>query len=301
MNLGETIYKLRTTHNLSQEELAEKLGVSRQSVSKWENNMAVPELDKIIRMSELFGVTVDEMVKENVQPQQEKTQQEAVQPVVQVVEKNRFEKREIAGIILLSLGGLAFLLLLLLTGLGCIYALPVLLCGVVCFVCKKDAGFYCAWLVYLLVTGFLSFATAVSSWRVIRHTLQGPYNGNPAIIIIAWVWFAAMIGILVWSVVKFAKRPVVSLKKPIALTVVGAVYLLADVMIDRMIGAYYMQLAETDSLSSAFVYGVGSVNSVLTILEPVFAALFLVQGTRLVLHFCKEKGIVFAKMNKKDI
>ena len=293
MNLGETIYKLRTTHNLSQEELAEKLGVSRQSVSKWENNMAVPELDKIIRMSELFGVTVDEMVKENVQPQQEKTQQEAVQPVVQVVEKNRFEKREIAGIILLSLGGLAFLLLLLLTGLGCIYALPVLLCGVVCFVCKKDAGFYCAWLVYLLVTGFLSFATAVSSWRVIRHTLQGPYNGNPAIIIIAWVWFAAMIGILVWSVVKFAKRPVVSLKKPIALTVVGAVYLLADVMIDRMIGAYYMQLAETDSLSSAFVYGIGSVNSVLTILEPVFTALFLAQGIRILRYFLKKHKSFF--------
>lgn len=301
MNLGETIYKLRATQNLSQEELAEKLDVSRQSVSKWENNMAVPELDKIIRMSELFGVTVDELVKDNAQPKEEKAPPAPALSVVQVIEKNRFEKREIAGIILLSLGGLAFLLLLLLTGLGCIYALPVLLCGVVCFVCKKDAGFYCAWLVYLLVTGFLSFATSVSSWRVIRHTLHGPYNGNPAIIIIAWMWFAAMIGILVWSVVNFAKRPVTSLKKPVALTVVGAVYLLADLIIGNRIGAYYMQLAESDSLSSAFVYGIGSVNSVLTILEPVFAALFLVQGTRLVLHFCKEKGFVFAKMNKKDI
>ncbi len=293
MSLGEKIYALRTQNKLSQDELAEKLHVSRQSVSKWENNAAVPELDKIIRMSEIFGVTVDELVKENAQPKAEEPQQEPVPTVVQVIQKPRFEKREIAGIILLSLGGLAFLLLLLLTGLGCIYALPVLLCGAVCFVCKKDTAFYCTWLVYLLVTGFLSFATAVSSWRVIRYTLQGPYNGNPAIVLIAWVWFAAMLGIMVWSVVKFAKRPVEKIGKPIALCVVGAVYLLADLIIGRTVGSYYMQLAESDSLSSSFVYGVGSVNSVLTVLEPIFATLLLVQGIRLVLHFYKKKKAVF--------
>lgn len=289
MNLGERIYTLRTKHNLSQGELSAKLDVSRQSVSKWENNSAVPELDKIIRMSEIFGVTVDELVKENAKPPEEEAPPEPAPTVVQVIEKNRFEKREIAGIILLSLGGLAFLLLLLLTGLGCIYALPVLLCGAVCFVCKKDTGFYCAWLVYLLVTGFLSFATAVSSWRVIRYTLQEPYNGNPAIIIIAWVWFAAMLGMMAWTVVKFAKRPVKSLKKPVVLTLIGAVYLLADLIIGNMIGAYYMQLAESDSLSSSFVYGVGTVNSVLTILEPVFAMLLLAQGIRLLWYFLKKR------------
>lgn len=292
MNLGERLFTLRTQKNLSQGDLAEKLNVSRQSVSKWENNSAVPELDKIIRMSEIFGVTVDEIVKENAQPPKEEAPQEPTPTVVQVIQKNRFEKREIAGIILLSLGGLAFLLLLLLTGLGCIYALPVLLCGVICFVCKKDAPFYCAWLVYLLVTGFLSFATAVSSWKVIRYTFQEPYNGNPAIIIIAWVWFAAMLGIMAWSVIKFAKRPVEKIGKPIALCVVGAVYLLADLIIGRMIGAYYMQLAENDLLSSSFVYGVGTVNSVLTILEPVFATLVLAQGIRLLLYFYKRRKAV---------
>ena len=295
MSLGEKIYALRTQNKLSQDELAEKLHVSRQSVSKWENNAAVPELDKIIRMSEIFGVTVDELVKENAQPKAEEPQQEPVPTVVQVIEKNRFEKREIAGIILLSLGGLAFLLLLLLTGLGCIYALPVLLCGVVCMVCKRDASFYCAWLVYLLVTGFLSFATAVSGWWVIRYTLQEPYNGNPAIIIIAWVWFAAMLGIMVWSVIKFSKRPVERIKKPIALCAVGAVYLLADFIVGKMLGVYYLQLVENDSLTSSFVYIIGSVNSVLTILEPVFAAMLLAQGSRLLLYFCKKKKTDFCQ------
>ena len=63
MNIGETIYKLRTEKNLSQGDLAEILEVSRQSVSKWENNSAVPDLEKIIKLSEIFGVSLDELVK----------------------------------------------------------------------------------------------------------------------------------------------------------------------------------------------------------------------------------------------
>lgn len=62
MNLGENIYRLRTQHNMSQGDLADALDVSRQSVSKWENNSATPELEKLLKMSELFGVTLDELV-----------------------------------------------------------------------------------------------------------------------------------------------------------------------------------------------------------------------------------------------
>ena len=62
MNLGENIYRLRTEQGMSQEALAAALEVSRQSVSKWENNSAVPELEKLIKMSEVFGVTLDQLV-----------------------------------------------------------------------------------------------------------------------------------------------------------------------------------------------------------------------------------------------
>ena len=61
MNLGENIYKFRTQKNLSQGDLANALDVSRQSVSKWENGAAVPELDKLIKMADLFGITLDEL------------------------------------------------------------------------------------------------------------------------------------------------------------------------------------------------------------------------------------------------
>lgn len=62
MVLSDHIYKYRTRMGLSQAELAGRLDVSRQSVSKWESGSAMPELDKVVRMAELFGVTLDELV-----------------------------------------------------------------------------------------------------------------------------------------------------------------------------------------------------------------------------------------------
>ena len=62
-NLGERLYSLRTSNEMSQGDLAEKLNVSRQTISKWENNMSIPELDKIIALSNVFGVSVDYIVK----------------------------------------------------------------------------------------------------------------------------------------------------------------------------------------------------------------------------------------------
>lgn len=62
-NLGERLYELRTKHEMSQGDLAEKLDVSRQTISKWENNISIPELDKIISLSNVFGVSVDYLVK----------------------------------------------------------------------------------------------------------------------------------------------------------------------------------------------------------------------------------------------
>ena len=59
MLLSEKILMLRKKQGWSQEELAEKLGVSRQSVSKWESTGSVPDLQKVIQLAELFGVSTD--------------------------------------------------------------------------------------------------------------------------------------------------------------------------------------------------------------------------------------------------
>lgn len=67
MTLGEKIYTLRVKDGLSQEAFGEKLGVSRQSVSKWETDQSVPELDKIVVISELFAVSTDYLLKESME------------------------------------------------------------------------------------------------------------------------------------------------------------------------------------------------------------------------------------------
>lgn len=78
MQIGENIYKLRAERGLSQGALADVLEVSRQSVSKWENNTSVPELDKLIKMSKLFGVTLDELVYGVPEKKEEKTESVSV-------------------------------------------------------------------------------------------------------------------------------------------------------------------------------------------------------------------------------
>ncbi len=63
--LSEKIYALRRKNGLSQEALAEKIGVSRQAVSKWETGAATPELDKLRALCACFGVTLDELTGED--------------------------------------------------------------------------------------------------------------------------------------------------------------------------------------------------------------------------------------------
>ena len=63
MTLGEKIYRVRTEKGLSQEAFGEVLGVSRQSVSKWETDQSVPELDKIVAVSDIFEVSTDYLLK----------------------------------------------------------------------------------------------------------------------------------------------------------------------------------------------------------------------------------------------
>lgn len=73
MNMADRIQYLRKTNGISQEELADKLGVSRQAVSKWESEQSLPDLGKIITMSDYFEVTTDYILK-GIEPVADKEQ-----------------------------------------------------------------------------------------------------------------------------------------------------------------------------------------------------------------------------------
>ena len=70
MILADKIIELRKKEGWSQEELAEKLSVTRQSVSKWEGAQSIPDLDKVVQMSRLFGVTTDYLLKDELEESQ---------------------------------------------------------------------------------------------------------------------------------------------------------------------------------------------------------------------------------------
>ena len=62
MSLGQRLMELRKEKHLSQEEVADKLNVTRQSVSKWETDQSTPDFDKILPICELFGITTEELI-----------------------------------------------------------------------------------------------------------------------------------------------------------------------------------------------------------------------------------------------
>ena len=67
MILADKIIRLRKKNGWTQEELAEKLNVSRQAVSKWEGAQTIPDLEKILQLGDLFGVTTDYLLKDNIE------------------------------------------------------------------------------------------------------------------------------------------------------------------------------------------------------------------------------------------
>ncbi len=93
MILADKIISLRKKSGWSQEELAEQLGVSRQSVSKWESGTSIPDLDKILKLSHIFGVSTDYLLKdelEDVQPSPESPWEEPELRSVSAEEANTY-------------------------------------------------------------------------------------------------------------------------------------------------------------------------------------------------------------------
>ena len=239
MSLGETIYRLRTERNLSQGDLAELLEVSRQSVSKWENDSAVPDLAKIVKLSEVFGVSLDELVKGEKAPHAqaevqgpEVTQTEA--PAVSAQEVNEIAirtkiktgynnvqtdtqtglpGRKIAGIILLCMSFLVILFLTILcraVGAGIVYSSPFWLCGILCFVLKRNVGLWCAWAVYALVDTCLATLMGFSRAVAVTALRTGGWTCGS---IFAWVMILVLVVLIVVTVVRFGKQSVPDEKK----------------------------------------------------------------------------------------
>ena len=149
MNIGDKLYELRRNKNLTQDEVAEKLKVTRQTVSKWETNQSTPDFDKIVPLCELFEIGVEELLTgkkpEETQEGEQKTEnnEEKVLTKQEVKEKSA---KVVSSSIFIYIAAIAFLMI----------AIPV-----------QHANPVVATSVFLLLIGW---ATA----RIIRNYMSMP-------------------------------------------------------------------------------------------------------------------------------
>ena len=187
MTLGEKILALRTQKEMSQEELAAALEVSRQSVSKWETNQSVPDLDKIIRLADLFGVTVDQLVREGERPEPP----EPPEPQVVYVAEGR---RGLTGPqklgVCLEVVGLALALLdLARLGIFLLVGAALMILGLPLLLAKKHPWLILGWLAVGLSLLVFNPYTSVSPWgfvvglRYLYYYLAIPEVSSPVILL----------------------------------------------------------------------------------------------------------------------
>ena len=208
MSLGTNISRLRAEKHLSQGDLAEALDVSRQSVSKWETDASVPDLDKLVKLSRVFGVSLGELVAGEAPSAEEVPPQEAGTPPPQAVASGRIPGRKIAGIVLFCMAFLTFLVLTAVGGVleGLILAMPFLVCGVICFAARRRPGLWCAWALYLMADIFFHYATGLS-WRYIFRTFSWELMGTPVYAVAAWIQVLVTLALLIGTVRSFRTFP----------------------------------------------------------------------------------------------
>lgn len=160
MSLGNNIYQLRSKNQMSQGDLAEALGVSRQSVSKWETDGATPDLDKLLKMTVLFEVSLDTLVKGNVVADTAVilNQDATIQP------KNHRQ----TSLILLCISAFLIVLSALLNNLlvGLLFSVPLLLGSLVCAIFTKHILMYYLWILCVLLDLFMRFCVSAHWTRI---------------------------------------------------------------------------------------------------------------------------------------
>ncbi len=175
MTLGSRIAALRAAKGLSQEELAQLMEVSRQSVSKWETDASVPELDKLLRLSEVFGVSLDSLVKD-AQPQPEAAPEPAAPPTEDLSAFRRENLRVILGSALVLFGAVMALIFSLRGEplvVTLLIGLPFIGCGAICMALKKRLLLWCGWYLWLLLE-FCQMLMQVDPYFYVRPLVMLP-------------------------------------------------------------------------------------------------------------------------------
>lgn len=196
MTLGQKIFELRNKQKMSQGDLAEKLNVSRQSISKWETDASVPELDKLIMLSDLFNITMDELVRDELSEKsadEEKENTEKRSPETVVINK-QMSTQKIIGFILLGAGILSLPLLFLIGPTALIFSAAFVFFSLICFFIKKHAGLIIAWILTIAALIFFPTCTSVNIFFFLYGNLYyGIFTLQTFVAVCLWIWIISLI------------------------------------------------------------------------------------------------------------
>lgn len=240
MTLGETIARLRAEKNMSQSDLAGALDVSRQSVSKWETGSSVPELGKLVQLSELFGLTLDELVKGKANEPASLETTEPDQPSLQPTPADHLSReapmlhtKKIIGTILLCLGAALTLLSFAFNWAWFtpVFVLPLFILGGICLMTKKHTGLKWAWAAYFFADLFLRFGTG-RHWTDLIDLISLRLSGNalvaesmvqiaPLAIVLAGIEFALLLLLLFFTVYSYRNEPCEPTKRRVTWLIIG--------------------------------------------------------------------------------
>ena len=142
MTIGKRISELRKAYGYSQEYVAERLGVSRQAVSKWENNTSAPDTYNLIALAELFAVSV-EYLAIGKRPEQDEAPQGAPAPTT---DRKGISTQKLIGLLLLGIGLLALILGIWIEEFLIIaLAIYCLVGSILCLAVRRHLGTVAAW------------------------------------------------------------------------------------------------------------------------------------------------------------
>lgn len=218
---------------MSQGELADRLNLSRQSISKWENNSAVPDLDNLIKLSEIFGVSLDTLVKGSSARTANTSIATDAAPSASSLQSLSIQK--IAGLLLLCMSFISFLLVTVFVNLlsGLIIGAPFLAFGILCLTIKKHACLACAWVVYVCIDLFLRLGSHASWDAAFAFFLY--QADNTWIFIIAWILFLLLVTLLGLTVRTFLKKESSTDKNPLLFWILFVITFAAHILFSLLI------------------------------------------------------------------
>lgn len=257
MTLGQKINQLRLEHNLSQNDLADMLNVSRQSISKWETDGSVPDLDNLIKLSQIFHVTLDELVlnkkSDNIVTTETTTAATASLP-------NSTEGRNVQGglpvrilagfaLLICSAVGIIICTILGDPAAGLVLMLPFMISALICFTVPKHTELVVFWVLSIVLDAFFRFGTDIN-WHLTRmlfdpRYMAGGFTIQMLIAIIEVIWLCILIFI---TIRRFRNGTAL---QPKSLAIAWALYIGARFLVSRGLTLIVQKLSMTSLFGTA--------------------------------------------------